>query len=64
MVSRCMQSLALISGVLFFTVRPVSVNKHLLPAALGALLILALAAYFGGSGLTRVAPTYILSAPA
>ncbi len=57
-----LQSLALMFGVLFFTGRPVSVNKHLLPAALGALLILALAAYFGGSGLTRVAPTYILSA--
>ncbi len=57
-----LQSLALLFGVLVFTGRPVSLSRHLLPAALGALLILTLATFLGGEGFARVAPSYAVSA--
>ncbi|MBE0530723.1 MAG: PAS domain S-box protein [Rhodospirillales bacterium] len=59
---QALQSLALLFGVLFFTGWPVSLAKHLLPAALGALLLLALTAFVGDDGLLRVAPSYVVSA--
>lgn len=57
-----LQSLALLFGVLFFAGRPVSLARHLLPAAIGALLLLALTAVLGGDGLLRVWPSYVVSA--
>ncbi|WP_316977288.1 PAS domain S-box protein [Shumkonia mesophila] len=59
---QALQSLALLFGVLIFAGRPVSLVRHVLPAALGALLLLALMAAVGDDGLLRVAPSYAVSA--
>lgn len=57
-----MHSLALLFGVLFFVERPLSAIRHVLPAALGAVLLLAIAAVWGGEGQLRVAPFYVVAA--
>ncbi|MDX9860654.1 MAG: PAS domain S-box protein [Rhodospirillales bacterium] len=57
-----LHSLALLFGVLYFVERRVSPVRHVLPAVIGAVLLVAMVAVWGGDRPLGVAPFYIVAA--